>query len=126
MKFAIISAGIVSALALGACTSSGNIERNAAGGAALGALAGAVIGNNTGSGDAGSGAAIGAIAGGVGGAAVGAQQDKNQQAQNNYPNQQYQTGPNGEAMIYDREYQRYFYVDRRSGRSFWANGEFRG
>ena len=50
---------------LAACTTTGNVERNAAGGAALGALAGAVIGNNVGGGDAGTGAAIGAAIGGA-------------------------------------------------------------
>src|SRR5690606_27899792 len=39
---AVASAGLLAA----ACTTTGNVERNAAGGAALGALAGAVIGNN--------------------------------------------------------------------------------
>ena len=121
MKLTIISAAALSALGLMACTSTGNTERGALGGAALGALAGAAIGNNTGSGDAKTGAAIGAVVGGVGGAAVGASQDRNQTAQN-----QYQTGPNGEALIYDRDYQRYYYVDRRTGRTYWANGDYRG
>jgi len=59
------------ALVLGACTSSGTTERNAAYGAAAGAVAGAVIGNNTGDGDAGTGAAVGAVLGGAAGAAKG-------------------------------------------------------
>lgn len=121
MKIALITAGALSAIALAACTSTGNVERGAAGGAALGAIAGAVIGNNTGSGDAGQGAAIGAVAGGLGGAAVGASQDRRQQAQN-----QYQTGPNGEQLVYDNYANRYYYVDRRSGRTYWANGDYRG
>jgi uncharacterized protein YcfJ len=124
MKFALITAGALSALALGACTSTGNTERGALGGAALGALAGAAIGNNTGSGDASTGAAIGAVVGGVGGAAVGNAQDRNQQAAQNQS--QYQTGPNGEQLVYDNNSRRYYYVDRRSGRTYWANGEYRG
>ena len=46
---AIAGAGLL----VTACTSSGNVERNAAGGAVLGGIAGAVIGNNVGGGDAG-------------------------------------------------------------------------
>lgn len=126
MKLTLLLATGAAALALGACTSTGNTERGALGGAALGALGGAIIGNNVGSGDAETGAAIGAIAGGVGGAAVGAQQDKTRNAQNQSGNGQYQTGPNGEQLLYDRQANRYYYVDRRSGRSYWANGEYRG
>ena len=61
----------VAAIALSACTTTGQTERNAATGAALGAVAGAVIGNNVGDGDAQRGAAIGAVAGGAAGAAKG-------------------------------------------------------
>ena len=59
-----------------ACTSTGNIERNAAGGAVLGGVAGAVIGNNTGDGNAGRGAAIGAGAGAIAGGVRGMTQDQ--------------------------------------------------
>jgi uncharacterized protein YcfJ len=59
------------ASALGGCTTTGNMERNAGTGAAIGALAGAVIGNNTGGGDAGNGAVIGAVIGGTAGAVRG-------------------------------------------------------
>ena len=54
---ALAGAGLLAS----ACTTTGNVEANAAGGAALGALAGAVIGYNVGSGDAGTGAAIGVM-----------------------------------------------------------------
>jgi membrane associated rhomboid family serine protease len=74
----IIVAVAGAAILAGACTSTGNIERNAAGGAALGALAGAVIGNNVGDGNAGRGAAIGAVLGGAAGAIRGSQQDRQQ------------------------------------------------
>lgn len=120
---AIAAAGL--ALGLGACTSTGNTERGALGGAALGAAAGAIIGNNTGSGDAATGAAIGALAGGVGGAIVGHQQDKTQaarQANGRYADR----GPNGEELLFDRRANRYYYVDRRDGRTYWANGQYRG
>jgi len=51
-RIAILAVGVAALATLGACTSSGNTERGALGGAALGAAAGAIIGNNTGSGDA--------------------------------------------------------------------------
>jgi uncharacterized protein YcfJ len=105
-----------------ACTSSGNTERGALGGALLGGAAGAIIGNNTGSGDAGQGAAIGAATGAIAGGAVGASKDRDD---NRYADRD-RYGPNGEEMIYDRRADRYYYVDRRSGRTYWANGEYRG
>lgn len=72
MKILGISALVLGTAAfMGACTSSGHTERNAAAGAAAGAVAGAIIGNNVGDGDAGRGAAIGAVAGGTAGAAKG-------------------------------------------------------
>ena len=77
------------ALLASACTSTGNVERNAAGGAALGALAGAVIGNNVGSGDAGTGAAIGAALGGAAGVVRGCRQDGGCGAEGNQRRQYY-------------------------------------
>lgn len=124
MKTTFIAAGAL--IALGACTTTGNTEKGALGGAALGALAGAAIGNNVGSGDAKTGAAIGALAGGIGGAAYGAQKDQTQAAQAANGNSQYATGPRGEPLMYDSRAQRYYYVDRNSGRSYWANGDYRG
>ena len=32
----------------------------------------------------------------------------------------------GEELVYDRYADRYYYVDRRSGRTYWANGDYRG
>jgi surface antigen len=123
----LIGAGIAAVVVLGACTTSGNTERDALGGAALGAAAGAIIGNNVGSGDAATGAAIGALAGGVGGAAVGQQQDRTERAQaNNAPSTAANYGPHGEELVYDRRADRYYYVDRRDGRTYWTNGEYRG
>lgn len=124
MKIPALAAAIAAITAAAACTSTGNTERGALAGAALGGLAGAAIGNNTGSGDASTGAAIGALAGGVGGAAVGAQQDRTLEAQQGAG--QVRAGPNGEPLLFDRNANRYYYVDRRSGRTYWANGEYRG
>ena len=111
----------IAALTLGAtaCTSSGNTERGAVTGALLGGAAGAIIGNNTGSGDAGQGAAIGAATGAIAGGVAGASSDRNN-------NTTEQVGPNGEPLLYDNYARWYYYVDRRSGRSYWANGEYRG
>jgi hypothetical protein len=125
MKLVMITAAGL-ALALGACTSTGNTERGALGGAALGAAAGAIIGNNTGSGDAATGAAIGALAGGVGGAAVGHERDKTEAARQGDGQYYADRGPNGEELIFDRRANRYYYVDRRDGRTYWANGQYRG
>jgi uncharacterized membrane protein YebE (DUF533 family) len=120
MKTLIITGAALAMLSASACTSTGNTERGALGGAALGAAAGAIIGNNVGRGDAATGAAIGAAVGGVGGAAYGANKDKQPTAQGP------ERGPNGEEMLFDRNANRYYYIDRRSGRSYWANGEYRG
>lgn len=117
MKVTIIAGSVVAGLAATACTQSGNTERGALTGAILGGAAGAIIGNNTGSGDAGQGAAIGAGAGAIAGGVAGASSDNNNRAN---------VGPNGEALVYDRYADRYYYVDRRSGRTYWSNGEYRG
>jgi hypothetical protein len=120
MKLALATTAAALALGAVACTQTGNTERGAVTGALLGGAAGAIIGNNTGSGDAGQGAAIGAATGAIAGGVAGAQSDRNN------PPGAYQTGPNGEQLIYDREYNRYYYVDRRSGRTYWENGQYRG
>ena len=117
--FAIASASALGLIAAAACTQSGNTERGAVTGGLLGAAAGAVIGNNTGSGDAGQGAAIGAATGAIAGGVAGASSDRNTRDGAGY-------GPNGEALVYDGNARRYYYVDRRSGRTYWANGDYRG
>jgi hypothetical protein len=117
MKYLVIASAVTAVASLAACTSTGNTERGAVTGALLGGAAGAIIGNNTGSGDAGQGAAIGAATGAIAGGVAGAQSDRNRSA--NY-------GPNGEPLLYDNRANRYYYVDRRSGRTYWANGDYRG
>ena len=87
-------------------------------GALLGGVAGAVIGNNTGSGDAGQGAAIGAATGAIAGGVIGSQKDNDRRSVD--------TGPRGEPLVYDNYARRYYYVDRNSGRTYWANGDYRG
>lgn len=117
--FAIASASVLAVIAASACTQTGNTERGAITGGLLGAAAGAVIGNNTGSGDAGQGAAIGAATGAIAGGVAGASSDSKTPDAAGY-------GPNGEALVYDGNARRYYYVDRRSGRTYWANGDYRG
>lgn len=110
-KLAILSAFCI-ALAAGACTSTGNMERNAAGGAAIGGVAGAIIGNNTGDGDAGRGAAIGAALGGAAGAWRGWNQD-----------QKLQACRTGTATAWSRDAQgREFYTVAGTGQTCWADG----
>jgi hypothetical protein len=119
MKIIAITTGALAALAISACTSSGNTERGAVSGALLGGAAGAIIGNNTGDGNAGQGAAIGAATGAIAGGVAGASSDRNN-------NSRADSGPNGEPLLYDNYARRYYYVDRRSGRTYWADGEYRG
>lgn len=107
-----VSALLLSVIPLASCTTTGNMERNAAIGVGLGGITGAIIGNNTGSGDASTGAAIGAIVGGIGGAYVGHVQDQQ--------GHQYRT-----ELYFDRRYNRYFYVDPHTGHTYWRNGQFR-
>jgi hypothetical protein len=103
-------------LAVMGCTSTGNVERNAAGGAALGALAGAAVGNNVGDGDAEQGALIGGAVGAAAGAYRGYCQDGN-------------CGPNAWGApavntreFYDPQRGRYYYYDRAAGRYYYENG----
>ena len=113
--------GAASAMVLlAACTSTGNVERNAATGAVLGGIAGGVIGNNVGDGDAGRGAAIGAAVGGAAGAARGVQQDRNMGE-----NTQLKKPAEGETLYFDRQAGRYYYCEQGTGKSYWRNGELR-
>ena len=105
----IIVAVAGAAILAGACTSTGNIERNAAGGALLGGLAGAVIGNNVGDGNAGTGAAIGAVLGGAAGAIRGSQQDRQQRNLNRQ---------------WDSRAGQYYYC-YPEGDCYWENGQRR-
>ena len=74
LKFA--SLGLAS-LAFAACTTTGNVERSAAGGAAAGAAIGAGVGAISGDVKTSEGAIAGAVIGGVAGAVVGNNRDKN-------------------------------------------------
>lgn len=117
LKIVSVAAG---ALLLAACTSTGNVERNAAKGAVAGAIAGAVLGNNVGDGDAQRGAAIGAVVGGVAGAAKGRQDDIR-----SGEGTQLRQPAAGQELLYDRNTGRYYYIDEATGRTYWQNGELR-
>ncbi len=99
------------ALLLGGCSSTGNIERNAGGGAAIGAVAGAVIGNNVGGGDAGSGAVTGAVIGGTVGAVRGYSLDQRQRECNEYRSWNQYRDANG----------RYYYQIPGTSRTCWSS-----
>ena len=118
----MITASSLGLLALGACTTTGNVERNAAAGAVIGGVAGAVIGNNTGSGDAGDGAAIGAVIGGAAGAYKGYRDDKDQELRKGQ-SQSYKLDK--ATKYYDDATGRYYYREVGSNRTFYENGERR-
>lgn len=109
------------ALAMTACTTTGNVERGAVRGAAVGAVAGAVLGNNSRGGDAEEGAELGAVVGAIAGGALGARQDR-QQGEGTRLRQ----GPGGRDLYYDQSAGRYYYFDETRGRTYWQNGELRG
>lgn len=118
MKKIIITTA--TAVLLTACSTTGNVERNAAIGAAGGAVLGAVIGNNTGSGDAGTGAAIGAVVGAAGGAYSGTQADKAMGQKT-----QIRRNAQGQELIFDEFANRYYFVDQTTGSTYWQNGALR-
>ncbi|MEM1379170.1 MAG: glycine zipper family protein [Pseudomonadota bacterium] len=104
-------------MALAACTSTGNIERNAVKGAAIGAAAGAIIGNNSRGGDAEEGAEVGAVVGAIAGGLYGRRQDQIQEGGT------YRRGRKPAQLTYDERADRYYYYDARDGRYYWQNGE---
>lgn len=117
----LIKTGAVAltAISLAACTTTGQVERNAAGGAALGAAIGAGIGAISGDVGVGEGAAAGAVVGGVVGASRGNQIDREQ------------NGGTTAAPILDKANPmrdangRIYYHERGTSRTFYANGERR-
>ncbi|MGV6801320.1 MAG: YMGG-like glycine zipper-containing protein [bacterium] len=104
-----------------ACTTTGNIENNAAKGAVIGAVAGAVIGNNVGDGDAKDGAVAGAVVGAAAGAYKGRQEDIR-----SGEGTRLKERADGQELYYDDQYERYYYFDERTGRTYWQDGSLRG
>ena len=121
MRTLSIATATVTFMALSACTTTGNVERNATIGALGGAVAGAIIGNNTGSGDAKTGATIGAVVGGAGGAYSGTQKDRAM----GEPTRT-RVNANGQDLIFEQSTGRYYFIDTRTGKSYYQNGQLRG
>ncbi len=122
MKYVLFAASAM--LLATACTSTGNVERNTAGGAAAGAVIGAIIGNNVGDGDAETGAVVGAVIGGAAGAARGSNQDALTCGRTERRRPYSQFGA-GQPLQWDAQFSRRYYVDTASGRTYWENGEVR-
>jgi len=107
-------------LVMAGCTTTGNVEKKAAIGGAAGAVTGAIIGNNVGDGDAKTGAVIGGLIGAAGGGYVGHTQD-----QRDGQETEFRQRAEGQPLIFDESANRYFFVDRSTGRTYWQNGSLR-
>lgn len=121
MKHALktMSLGLAS-LAFAACTTTGNVERNAAGGAAAGAAVGAGIGAISGDVKTGEGAIAGAVVGGVIGAIVGNNKDRDLHGGTTS-----RPSLDKSRRYYDDRTQRYYYYEQGTSRTFYENYEFR-
>lgn len=119
-RFIKTSALVLASLSIVACTTTGNVERNAIGGAAAGAAIGAGVGAVSGDVKVGEGAAAGAVVGGL----IGAIKGTNKDAKVN--------GGTTQAAIldkstryYDDNTKRYYYFEKGTSRTFYENGERR-
>ncbi len=117
LKFA--SLGLASA-AFAACTTTGNIERNAAGGAAAGAAIGAGIGAVSGDVKVSEGAAAGAVVGGVIGAIRGNERDRDLVGGTTQ-----RPVLDTSRRYYDDRTGRYYYYEQGTSRTFYENFERR-
>lgn len=113
------SLGLAS-LAFAACTTTGNVEKNAAGGAAAGAAVGAGIGAISGDVKTGEAAIAGAVVGGVVGALRGNKKDQ----QINGGTVQRPT-LDKTTKYYDDQTNRYYYYEKGTSRTFYENYELR-
>mgnify|MGYP001793693486 CR=1 FL=1 len=118
MKTLLITLGAATVLA--ACTTTGNVERRAGQGAVAGAIAGAVIGNNVGDGDAERGAIIGGAIGATAGAIKGRQEDVQ-----SGEGTRLKERADGQQLYFDERANRYYFVDERTGRTYWQDGSLR-
>jgi len=110
--------GGLSILALAACTTTGNVERGALGGAAAGAAVGAGVGAVSGDVKVGEGAAAGAVVGGIIGGITGKNKDKTMHGGT-------QSAPilDRSTQYYDENTGRYYFYEKGTSRTFYANGE---
>ena len=117
VKTAALSAA---SLAFVACTTTGNVEKNAGYGAAAGAAVGAGIGAISGDVKTGEAAIAGAVIGGVIGGIKGNKKD-----------QQINGGTLQKATLdkttryFDDQTQRYYYYEKGTSRTFYENGQLR-
>ncbi|MEP3655861.1 MAG: YMGG-like glycine zipper-containing protein [Litorimonas sp.] len=115
----LASLGLAS-VAFAACTTTGNVERNAAGGAAAGAAIGAGVGAVSGDVKVGEGAVAGAVVGGIVGAVRGNKKDKDMNGgTTSRPNLDKTT------RYYDDVTGRYYYYEQGTSRTFYENYESR-
>ncbi len=117
--FKLIPLGLAS-LAFTACTTTGNVERNAAGGAAAGAAVGAGIGAISGDVKTGEAAIAGAVVGGVVGALRGNKKDQ----QINGGTLQ-RPSLDKSTRYYDTQTKRYYFFEKGTSRTFYENYELR-
>lgn len=115
----LTSLGLAS-VAFAACTTTGNVEKNAAAGAVIGGVAGAVIGNNTGNSNAKEGALIGAGVGAAAGAYKGKRDDDAIGA-----NSGFKASLDKSTRYYDDRTNRYYYYENGTSRTFYENGQLR-
>ncbi len=115
----LASLGLAS-VAFAACTTTGNVEKNAAGGAAAGAAIGAGVGAVSGDVKTGEAAIAGAVIGGAVGAIVGNNKDKKVNGgTEGRPNLDKTT------RYYDDTTGRYYYYEMGTSRTFYENYERR-
>lgn len=108
-------------LAFMACSTTGNVERNAGAGAAIGAAVGAGIGAISGDVGVTEGAAIGAGVGGAAGAYKGYRDDQAQGTPTSMaPNLDRST------RYFDEPTGRYYFYEQGTNRTYFENGELRG
>ena len=111
---------LVAVLPFAACTTTGEVERNAVGGAAAGAAIGAGVGAISGDVKVGEGAAVGAVVGAAAGAIRGTQRDRRYNGGTTQaPNLDRGT------RYYEESTGRYYYYERGTGRTFYENGQYR-
>lgn len=113
----LASLGLAS-IAFAACTTTGNVERNAAGGAAAGAAIGAGVGAISGDVKTSEGAIAGAVIGGIVGGIRGNNKDKQMHGGTTQrPNLDKTT------RYYDDTNGRYYYYEQGTSRTFYENYE---
>jgi len=114
------TAVVLASAGLMACTTTGNVERNAAGGAAAGAAIGAGIGAISGDVGVGEGAAVGAVLGGVAGAVRGNSQDKDA-----IGGTAQRPTLDKSTRYYDDATGRYYYYEQGTSNTYYENFERR-